>query len=307
MNSSMAGESAREHARRARQKSERLARYAESWEKGAEGELQTAAALSQLGPEWIRWHDLRWPGRRFANIDHVVIGPGGIFVVDSKSWSGVVAVRDNVLRQNGYRREAAVAGCADSALAVGELLPRYLDRVHPVLCFSRDDHIDGWARDVMVCSTTTLVPMLVSRKPVLNTAEVTDVVTTLQARMNSMPGPSSAVFAATTLQSTESGTVPSTRGTSSPSRAHHKPRSRLAKRVALGLGAWYLGCIAAFYGLRGVVVIRCGSRPRLCRPRSCRLVRRPKDLQVKGQRLSAQPRRNGVWRCLEFSPGEPWV
>jgi hypothetical protein len=119
----MAGESAREVAQRARDKSERLARYAEAWEKGADGESQTAAALARLGPEWTAWHDLKWPGRRFANIDHLAIGPSGIFVIDSKNWSGAIAVKDSVVRQNGYRREPAVARCADSALAVGELLP----------------------------------------------------------------------------------------------------------------------------------------------------------------------------------------
>ena len=121
----MAGESARERAQRAREKSQRLARYAEQWEKGADGESTTAAALVSLGPEWTCWHDLQWPGRRFANIDHLAIGPAGIFVIDSKNWSGTITVKDNVLRQGGYRRETAVAGCADSALAVGELLPRY--------------------------------------------------------------------------------------------------------------------------------------------------------------------------------------
>ena len=112
-----AGESARERSRRARQKSEQLVRYADRWEKGAQCESRTASALSQLGPEWTAWHDLRWPGRRYANIDHLVVGPGGIFVIDSKNWSGDISVRDGVLRQNGYRRESAVAACAYSALA----------------------------------------------------------------------------------------------------------------------------------------------------------------------------------------------
>jgi hypothetical protein len=185
----MAGESAGEKAQRAREKSQRLARYAEQWEKGADGESRTADALSQLGPEWTHWHDLKWPGRRFANIDHLAVGPGGIFVIDSKNWSGNVTVKDDVLRQNGYRRETAVAGCADSALAVGGLLPRYMDRVTPVLCFVRDDDVKGWARDVMLCSTTNLVPMLTSRPAVLGTDEIVDAVITLQVRMNSMAAP----------------------------------------------------------------------------------------------------------------------
>jgi hypothetical protein len=182
----VAGKSDRERASRAREKSERLARYADQWERGAEGESQTAAVLRELGPLWTVWHDLKWPGRRFANIDHLVIGPGGIFVIDSKNWTGAVAVKDGVLRQNGYRRESAVAGCADAALAVGELLPQYIDRVRPVLCLIRDESVEGWARDVMLCSTVNVVPMLLTRPKLMAPDEIADAVMTLQARMNSM-------------------------------------------------------------------------------------------------------------------------
>src|SRR6476469_10354007 len=111
----MAGESAREIARRRREKAERLTRVADAYEKGAEGERQTANALAMLpAAGWFVLHDVRWPGKRFANIDHVVIGPGGVFVIDSKAWSGRVEVRHDVLRQNGRSREAAVAAAAEA-------------------------------------------------------------------------------------------------------------------------------------------------------------------------------------------------
>ena len=86
----MAGESARDVAARSRAKAERLMRHAEMYERGAEGEARTAAVLAAMPPEWVAIHDVRWPGRRFANIDHIVLGPGGIFIVDSKNWSGQV-------------------------------------------------------------------------------------------------------------------------------------------------------------------------------------------------------------------------
>ena len=179
----MAGESARDRANHARAKAERLARYAEQWEKGADGESRTAAELGRLGPEWTCWHDLKWPGRRLANIDHIAIGPGGVFVVDSKNWAGKIAVKDGVLRQNGYQRESAVAGCADSALAVGELVPEYLDAVKPVLCFVRDESVQGWARDVMLCSTANLVDMLASRPRLLSDDQAADIAARLRARI----------------------------------------------------------------------------------------------------------------------------
>ncbi len=36
------------------------------------------------------FHDLAVPGNTSANIDHLVIGPTGVFVIDSKQWTGNV-------------------------------------------------------------------------------------------------------------------------------------------------------------------------------------------------------------------------
>jgi hypothetical protein len=36
---------------------------------------------------WVLLHDLGVPGSR-ANLDHLVIGPGGVFVIDSKQYRG---------------------------------------------------------------------------------------------------------------------------------------------------------------------------------------------------------------------------
>ena len=159
----MAGESAREVARRAREKAERLNKRAEQFEQGADGEAATAEVLATLPPGWISLHDVRWPGRRLANVDHVLIGPGGVFVIDSKNWTGRITLDGGHLRQNGYSREKSVAGAADAALAVSELISPYAAWVHPVLCFVGQDHLSGWCREVMVCSTANLVGMLTSR------------------------------------------------------------------------------------------------------------------------------------------------
>lgn len=103
----MAGESAREHARSQFDKAARHKRVAERYERGADGEHATAEALAPLEAQgWVARHDVAWPARPRANIDHVVIGPGGVYVIDSKNWSGDVEVRDQVLRQNGYSRES---------------------------------------------------------------------------------------------------------------------------------------------------------------------------------------------------------
>lgn len=179
----MAGESARDEARRAREKAERLARRAAMFEKGAEGETATAAVLAGLPAGWTAIHDVRWPSRRLANIDHILVGPGGIFVIDSKNWSGQISVANGHLRQNGRSRMKAVAGSVDAALAVAQLAGPYADKVFPVLSFATEDSLSGWCADVMVCSTSTLTQMLASRPTVLNPSDAMDARFRLDAQL----------------------------------------------------------------------------------------------------------------------------
>ena len=128
---SAAGDSAREQASKAaasvadaQRRLSAAQQRQRAWEAGAEGERRTGEVLKALEPQgWRLLHDVHWPGRPFANIDHIAVGPGGVFVIDSKNWSGRVEVRDGVLRQNGYRRTTACEGTAAAAAAVAALLP----------------------------------------------------------------------------------------------------------------------------------------------------------------------------------------
>jgi hypothetical protein len=59
-----------------------------AWRRGAAGERRTARLLGPLERHgWAVLHDLAVPGSR-ANLDHLVIGPGGVFVIDSKQDRG---------------------------------------------------------------------------------------------------------------------------------------------------------------------------------------------------------------------------
>jgi hypothetical protein len=61
---------------------------ARAWRRGAVGERRTAVLLAALERHgWSVLHDLAIP-RSQANIDHLVIGPGGVFVIDSKQYRG---------------------------------------------------------------------------------------------------------------------------------------------------------------------------------------------------------------------------
>jgi hypothetical protein len=59
-----------------------------AWQRGAAGERHVARLLEPLVRQgWGVNHDLRVPGSK-ANIDHVVVGPPGIFAIDAKHYRG---------------------------------------------------------------------------------------------------------------------------------------------------------------------------------------------------------------------------
>jgi hypothetical protein len=61
---------------------------ARAWRRGAAGERRTARLLGPMERHgWVVLHDLALPGSR-ANLDHLVIGPGGVLVIDSKQYRG---------------------------------------------------------------------------------------------------------------------------------------------------------------------------------------------------------------------------
>ena len=63
-----------------------------AWKQGATGELRVAEILDGLeGISTI--HDRRVPGSK-ANIDHLAVGPAGVYVIDAKKYAGGVEKRN---------------------------------------------------------------------------------------------------------------------------------------------------------------------------------------------------------------------
>ncbi|MFL0579515.1 nuclease-related domain-containing protein [Dietzia sp. 179-F 9C3 NHS] len=62
-------------------------------EVGIEAEQETASVLSTLGPEYIVLHSRKIPGSA-ADLDHLVIGPHGVALVDSKFRAGEMSYRE---------------------------------------------------------------------------------------------------------------------------------------------------------------------------------------------------------------------
>ena len=67
---------------------------------GAKAEQAVAEALQELPDDYYVFHDLEFPG---FNIDHVVLGPKGIFLVETKSQNGNITQEHDVLLRNGRK------------------------------------------------------------------------------------------------------------------------------------------------------------------------------------------------------------
>lgn len=65
-----------------------LERRRAALQRGATGENLVAEKLASFPDDFCVINDLTTP---FGNLDHVVVGPTGVYVLDAKNWRGVVA------------------------------------------------------------------------------------------------------------------------------------------------------------------------------------------------------------------------
>ncbi len=119
---------------------------AAAWHKGSVGESRLASASAELAAAGFhRLDDRAIEGSR-ANIDHLFIGPPGLFVVDAKNWAGSVRIAGFRLMRNDRAGDTEVEKLRLAAANVGELLDgaglRLRPPVIPVMCFVGEAQLD---------------------------------------------------------------------------------------------------------------------------------------------------------------------
>jgi hypothetical protein len=94
-----------------------------AWADGARGERATAHRLRRLERHgYVVLHDLQVPGSR-ANVDHLAIGPAGVFVIDSKRYAGRLTLGpDGMLWYGRYPLAQQLATAVWATLRVAEAL-----------------------------------------------------------------------------------------------------------------------------------------------------------------------------------------
>lgn len=143
--------------------------------KGAKGEEWVAHELAFLSAEYTIFNGLRLGGGK-QNFDHIIVGPAGVFVVETKNWKGSVEFRDGRLYAGG--KEPSRPPLKQVKAATAELAV-YMDDagcgdipVHAVLCFLGTElpedvmNVNG----VVVCTGQRLIDVLQETfdEPVVN-------------------------------------------------------------------------------------------------------------------------------------------
>jgi hypothetical protein len=88
--------------------------HIDRWREGAEAEKQTAKQLKPLlrNAGWSAVHDR---AGRYGNRDHIVIGPSGVYLLDTKAPGGIVTIEHGVMTVR--RREDPDDGYEQASLA----------------------------------------------------------------------------------------------------------------------------------------------------------------------------------------------
>lgn len=179
------GESARVKAEQeweARKQRSRLLAYAgrgldvhtdeRAWRRGADGEEEVGAALAKLTSRgWLALHSVP-VGKRGSDIDHVVIGPGGVFTINTKNHRGKrVSVSSRGVWLTGHRQhylrnsehEAARASRVLSEACGFPVLVRGV-----LVIFAGDFHRKEQPQDVTILAAGELRRWLRKRPQVLD-------------------------------------------------------------------------------------------------------------------------------------------
>ncbi|MBR0066478.1 MAG: NERD domain-containing protein [Kiritimatiellae bacterium] len=156
----------------------------ESFFKGARGEEAMAGMLARLSDDWHIYHDFV-AGK--YHVDHVLVGPAGVFAVETKNWRDQVALESGELIAGGHVPDhPPIAQATAEAKAVGAVLARagWTGEVFPVVCFASGTFKDGFAQSgkVLVANAEAFLKWLVAQPSVHAPGECARVVQLLETR-----------------------------------------------------------------------------------------------------------------------------
>jgi hypothetical protein len=164
----------------------RVSQDARNWARGARGERRTARQLRRLTRHgWVVFHDLAIPGSG-ANADHLAIGPGGTFLLDSKNWRGRLAFTpDGTLWHGSYPLTATLATIGWEASTLADALAIPARSIQPMMVIhgSTIPWGEQYLGGVAILPAARLVATLLALPPLLTGQQVTRLANHAMARL----------------------------------------------------------------------------------------------------------------------------
>ncbi|WP_162138954.1 nuclease-related domain-containing protein [Gryllotalpicola ginsengisoli] len=156
------------------------------WYVGALGELRVARELDKLGPEWTVLHAIP-AGARGRDIDHLVVGPGGVFTINTKCHEEArVWVAGAHLRVNGVTKPYVLRSrdeATDASLALSRATGANVS-VRGVIAFVAPKQLDIKSEpdDVSIVSDRGLLRFLRRQRAVLSASMCAAIVAAAEQR-----------------------------------------------------------------------------------------------------------------------------
>ena len=156
----------------------------ESFFKGARGEEAMAGLFARLPDDWHVYHDVE---AGTDHVDHVLMGPAGIFAVETKNWRDPVVLESGELIVAGHvphRRPIAQAAAEAKAVKAALEQAGWTGEVTPVACFVSGTFKGGFAQSgkVLVANAEEFVKWLAGQPAVRAPGECARLVQLMETR-----------------------------------------------------------------------------------------------------------------------------
>ena len=156
----------------------------ESFFKGARGEEIVAGLLARLPDDWHVFHDFE-AGR--YHVDHVLIGPAGVFAIETKNWRDPVMLESGELIVGGHvPSHPPIAQVTAESKAVRASLERagWAGEAIPVVCFASGTFQGGLTKSgkVLIANADAFVKWLAEQPTVRAPGECARLVQLLETR-----------------------------------------------------------------------------------------------------------------------------
>lgn len=158
-------------------------RRIESFYKGARGEEKVAGIIRSFSPQYHVFNDFVAQGR---HVDHVVVGPTGVYAVETKNWRGRVTEEEGHILVDGHlpSRSPLAQVVKESQLVKTTLAKAgWTGDVTPILVFASDTFTARVAEigAVVVMNSCEMKKCFDAGREVLSSAEIERLVGLMEA------------------------------------------------------------------------------------------------------------------------------